>query len=130
MKNKIIRSKVNYRCCACPFQGDGKKPFCNYEITKNEYCDLDQWDFEKKIRGIIFMTKDRKMTKKQFIQKCAWEGGSLTNGFDYGLRSTHLDDKDKKFKEMIQKAEEFYLNFKIEEEKIYEEFGCFEEQEE
>ncbi len=36
-----------------------------------------------------------KMNKKEFLQKCTWEGGSLWEGFEYGLTPDDLDDSDK-----------------------------------
>jgi len=71
-----------------------------------------------------------KMTPKDFMAKCVWEGGLLETGFQYGLRASDLDDSDKTFKDMVESAEAFYLNFEREADKIYEKYGFFEEQEE
>lgn len=71
-----------------------------------------------------------KMTPKEFMEKCAYEGGNLEVGFDYGLRASDLDDSDKVFKDMVESAEVFYLDFGREAEKVYKKYGYFEEQEE
>ena len=67
------------------------------------------------------------MNVKDFIHKCVYEGGNLFSGLEYGLRSSDLNDDDPKFKEMVKNAEDLYLKFEIEANKIYEIYGCFED---
>lgn len=68
-----------------------------------------------------------KMNKKEFIEKCIWEGGRLYHGLVYGLRHDDLDDSDPEFKQMIQKAEQAYLAYEAIENEIEEKYGYFEE---
>ncbi len=67
------------------------------------------------------------MTPKEFMQKCAWEGGCLLSGFQYGLRASDLDDSDPTFKGLVEDAEAFYNNYERIVHKIEEKYGHFEE---
>lgn len=72
---------------------------------------------------------NKSMSKKEFIERCVYEGGDLQSGFEYGLSFSDLDDDDPGFKALIETAESFYLDFQIVERKVYEKFGYFEEYE-
>jgi hypothetical protein len=67
-------------------------------------------------------------TKRQFMDKCAWEGGGLNEGFHYGIGSNHLDDGDPEFKAMVSEAEEHWDKFHEAERAIVEKFGYFDDQ--
>lgn len=49
-----------------------------------------------------------KMTPRRFVKKCQDEGGSLFEGFSYGLRVDDLDDSDPVFKSLVRDVEEKY----------------------
>lgn len=45
-----------------------------------------------------------KMTPKEFVDKCEWEGGGIGAGFEYGIDHGALDDSDPEFKELVKMA--------------------------
>jgi hypothetical protein len=53
----------------------------------------------------------KKMSKREFVEKCEWEGGGLVSGFEYGIGANYLDDKDPIFKEMVGNAENHWKLF-------------------
>jgi hypothetical protein len=67
------------------------------------------------------------MSPEEFMQRCVWEGGSLADGFEYGLDWKDLDSSDLKFKEMVMNAMLGYHRYQRWEKLIREEYGDFEE---
>jgi hypothetical protein len=45
---------------------------------------------------------------QEFLDKCAWEGGGILDGLEYGLTTGDLDDSDPVFKSLVRDVEEKY----------------------
>jgi hypothetical protein len=53
-----------------------------------------------------------RMTPREFMDKCVWEGGDLISGFEYGLGPVDLDNSDPEFKKLIVTCYEKWTDFK------------------
>jgi hypothetical protein len=51
----------------------------------------------------------KRMTPKEFVRKCEWEGGGLFEGFSYGLDSEDIDDSDPKFVKLVERFEKHWI---------------------
>lgn len=53
--------------------------------------------------------KDDRMSPTEFLDKCAWEGGNIHEGLEYGLRAKDLDDSHPEFNAIVKECEEAFL---------------------
>lgn len=68
------------------------------------------------------------MTKREFMDRCEWEGGGLSAGFEYGIGASYLDDGDPEFKAMVAEAEKHWKEFDKVQTAIGDKFGDFDDQ--